>query len=89
MERREVIFRGEVQGVGFRYTTQSIAKGYQVMGYVRNESNGSVRLVAEGSAQELSAFVAEIEAAMLGKIDDRSVSKSPATGEFGGFEVRR
>ena len=33
---KQVIFRGRVQGVGFRYTARRIAARYDVTGFVRN-----------------------------------------------------
>jgi len=45
MIRHRIHFFGNVQGVGFRYTTCSVARGFDVTGFVRNCSNGSVELV--------------------------------------------
>ena len=49
-------FEGHVQGVGFRYQTVSVAKGYEVSGSVRNLVDGRVHLVAEGEEAEVRAF---------------------------------
>lgn len=54
-------FEGRVQGVGFRYQTVSIAKGYEVTGSVRNLTDGRVHLVAEGDESEVRAFQEAIE----------------------------
>ena len=45
--RQRVIFRGRVQGVGFRATTASIARRHPVVGYVKNMPDGAVELIAE------------------------------------------
>jgi len=50
MCRVEVRFFGEVQGVGFRHTTRSIALKLDLKGYVRNEKDGSVLAEFEGSS---------------------------------------
>jgi len=47
-ERRRLYYSGHVQGVGFRYTCQSLARGFDVAGYVRNLPCGRVELVVEG-----------------------------------------
>ena len=47
--RRRVCFNGDVQGVGFRYTTCQIAKDYTVGGYVKNLLDGRVEIVAEAA----------------------------------------
>src|SRR5437763_109591 len=45
-----VHYTGNVQGVGFRATAEMIAKDYPVVGWVKNLSDGRVRLSAEGPA---------------------------------------
>jgi acylphosphatase len=53
-------FEGHVQGVGFRYQTVQVAKGFEVTGTVRNLSDGRVHLYAEGEEKEARAFQAEV-----------------------------
>ena len=62
--RRTVLFAGHVQGVGFRYTVERIARRFRVTGYVRNLRDGRVEVVAEGASEELGRFVAQIEEAI-------------------------
>jgi acylphosphatase len=87
-QRRTVQYSGRVQGVGFRYTTQSIAHRYAVSGYVRNEPDGRVELVAEGQPHELDAFLGEVRERFVVNIRDERVDVQPATGEFTGFNIR-
>ena len=87
-ERREAYFGGQVQGVGFRYTTREIAVGFAVQGYVQNLRDGRVLLVAEGDAVELDAFVSAVRERMEEYIDEVQVIVRPATGEFARFEIR-
>lgn len=49
-------FEGHVQGVGFRYQTMSVAKGFEVSGTVQNLTDGRVHLCAEGEESEVQAF---------------------------------
>ena len=49
-------FEGHVQGVGFRYQTMSVAKGFEVSGTVRNLPDGRVLLCSEGDESEVKAF---------------------------------
>jgi acylphosphatase len=86
--RWRVVFRGHVQGVGFRYTAQHVARQYDVTGYVRNRPDGAVELVAEGDPQEVERFVRGLEEEMGSYIRDRQVVTEPATGEFEDFGVR-
>ncbi len=38
----KVIFEGRVQGIGFRLKIFNIAKGYDVLGYVKNQDDRTV-----------------------------------------------
>ncbi|HEX2474164.1 MAG TPA: acylphosphatase [Lacipirellulaceae bacterium] len=87
-QRRTVVYSGRVQGVGFRYTTQSIAHRYTVSGYVRNQPDSRVELVAEGEPHELDAFLGEVRERFFGHIRDERADVQPATGEFAGFYIR-
>ena len=62
MVRYEVIFKGRVQGVGFRYTAQDYAQGLGLLGWVRNLADGSVQLVAEGEEEVVLDLIKKIEA---------------------------
>ncbi|HUT36335.1 MAG TPA: acylphosphatase [Planctomycetota bacterium] len=86
--RGRVAFHGHVQGVGFRYTTRHLAASYAVSGYVRNEPDGSVELVAEGEREEVAAFVNAVSEEMAPYIRRRELHWEAATGEFAGFGVR-
>jgi acylphosphatase len=84
---KRVLFSGDVQGVGFRFTAQRIARGYDVAGYVRNLPDGTVELVAEGEAGEVGRFLDAVSARMAGYIQDRTVHDEPPGG-FADFVIR-
>ena len=86
--RWTVYFSGHVQGVGFRYTTQRAARGFEVTGYVRNLPDGRVELVAEGQNGEIERFIQAVETQMGGHVHERKAATSPVTGKFEGFQVR-
>jgi len=84
----QVFYSGRVQGVGFRYTVKSVARGFEVVGWVRNLADGRVELVAEGSREELEAFREGIrESGLSHFIQKESVSWVEAKNEFRGFEI--
>lgn len=87
-KRYTVYFAGGVQGVGFRYNTASIARRYEVAGYVRNCPDGRVELVAEGSPRELDDFLREVRDRFFNHIRDERCDVADATGEFAGFDIR-
>ena len=87
-EQREVVYRGMVQGVGFRYTARRIASRFPVTGYIQNLANGQVRMVVEGSRVTLDRFLAAVHAEMGHFIEDAAPTIRPATGDFRQFDVR-
>lgn len=89
MKRVTVRFEGNVQGVGFRWTAARAARDAGVAGWVRNESDGSVQLVAEGGEAQIEALLESIRAAMAGNIHRERLDWSEARGEFNSFEIRR
>jgi acylphosphatase len=88
-ERREIFYWGHVQGVGFRYTTRSIAASLPVVGWVRNLPDGRVQLVAEGSTEAIDELLQRLDAEMDRYIQGKDVTVGRATGEFSSFEVAR
>ncbi|MFN0195872.1 MAG: acylphosphatase [Planctomycetaceae bacterium] len=87
--RVECRFQGRVQGVGFRYTTASIARRYAVAGYVMNCADGSVELVVEGERTEVTRFIDDVQKTFSKNIHDCRQSESAACGEFADFRIRR
>ena len=84
----QIIYSGRVQGVGFRYTVNTAATGYDVTGTVKNLPDGTVELLAEGSKDELEAFRQGIRDAGLDHfIEKENIRWSDATQEFRGFEI--
>lgn len=53
MTAKQIIFTGRVQGVGFRYTAHSIARGCGLSGFVRNLADGDVEMLAQGQAEDI------------------------------------
>jgi acylphosphatase len=87
MERRRIFYRGRVQGVGFRYTASSIARGFPVTGWVRNLADGRVELLIEGAITDLQAVLQNIADRMGTCIQHAEIFAEAATGEFTDFKV--
>ena len=88
--RVRILYSGQVQGVGFRYTAKSAAAGFEVIGVVRNLPEGQVELLAEGTREELEGFRQAIrEAGLEHFIRNEDVCWSEAQGGFRGFEIVR
>lgn len=89
LTRRTILYRGRVQGVGFRATTVDAARGLAVTGYVRNLADGRVELVAEGKTDALDELERRVKAALGANIHGADRTDSPATGEYQTFTIRR
>lgn len=87
---RRFLIRGGVQGVGYRFFAQRAAAKHQVVGYVRNESDGSVEVLAEGPASDMEAFKNELAAgpqwATVEQLEEIDLDPS---GTYTSFRVER
>ena len=84
----KALFSGMVQGVGFRFTAERIARRFEVMGYVRNLPNGKVELVAEGGEPVLKDFLKAVcESPVAAYIRDIETQWSEPEGKFTRFSI--
>jgi acylphosphatase len=89
-QRMQIFYSGRVQGVGFRYTTKKLARGYELTGTVRNLPDGRVELVAEGAREELEAFRTGVQESELGNfIRNEEIHWGEVKNEYRGFEIVR
>lgn len=84
-----VVVEGRVQGVGFRYFVVDQASRLGVTGWVRNRWDGSVEVTAEGELSKLNKLLAALYQGPRGSyVSGVNVQWHPASGDFGGFQVR-
>jgi len=80
---------GTVQGVGFRAFVLREANGLHLTGYVKNEYDGSVSVVAEGPREQLEELLARLRRGpRAASVRDVSPGWSEPSREFGDFGVR-
>ena len=73
--RYRFIFRGRVQGVGFRWFAARTARQHGFTGYFRNLDDGSVQCEVQGSDQEIAAFLERVRQGNgYASVDDMSVA---------------
>ena len=88
MQRQlKALFSGTVQGVGFRFTAEWLARHFAVTGYVRNLSNGKVELVAEGEETTVKDFLKAVEDAMKNYIRNKKIFWSEPEGQYSDFGI--
>ena len=86
--RVNVHYSGRVQGVGFRYIVKSLVPGYEVLGTVKNLSDGRVEMVAEGRQVELEDFLQAIrDSGLRRNIQDEELVWGEAEDKFRGFNI--
>lgn len=61
--RWHLLFHGSVQQVGFRYTAMYFAKDLYITGWVRNNSDGTVEMEAQGKLSALRKLVIRLKSA--------------------------
>lgn len=87
--RLSLRIRGRVQGVGYRAATRKQARALGLRGWVRNEQDGSVTVVAEGPREALVALRRFCdEGPPFARVDQVEAIWGDATGEFPGFDLR-
>lgn len=87
-ERVHVLYEGRVQGVGFRYSTKMVARGFEVSGWVRNLADGRVEMAAEGARQEIDDFLEAIRESHLGGLIHHEEATWGAAEGLKGFVIR-
>jgi acylphosphatase len=84
---RRVVVHGFVQGVGFRYSAQEMARVRGVSGWVRNRGDGAVEAVFEGERDNVEAMVRWCERGPRGAdVSEVEVFVQPAAG-LARFEI--
>ena len=87
-ERIEAVVHGRVHGVGFRMFALREAMALELDGFVANESNGTVRVVAEGRRAALDALLERLEdGPAAGYVERVTTRWEPARGMRAGFRI--
>jgi acylphosphatase len=90
MTARQVFYEGYVQGVGFRFTVKQIARGYDVVGWVRNLEDGRVELQCGGDRAEVEGFLKAVaESELKSHIKSATALPIPPLTGMRGFEIAR
>ena len=85
---RRFIVRGRVQRVGFRMFVEDAARREGMRGYVRNQHDGSVEIVAEGDADALLRFETAVRRGPTGAhVEDVDTTELAPSGRYYNFSV--
>jgi acylphosphatase len=82
IEAKRYVVRGRVQGVGFRWFVEREAHMLGIAGWVRNNHDGSVEVLAQGTRDQLSGLHGRLrEGPRAARVDAVEVSEAtPAQG---------
>ena len=85
---KHIIFVGQVQGVGFRFTAFHMANRYQLTGMVRNLPDGAVEMLAQGSSEEdIENCIRDIEESFAGYIRETRVEETQPNPQYKEFKI--
>jgi acylphosphatase len=87
MIAKHIIFSGNVQGVGFRFTANRMAGRHQLTGYVRNLSDGTVEMLAQGKAEDIDDCIKDIKGSLRGYVRDVEIEKVPPNPKYTDFTI--
>jgi acylphosphatase len=86
VQARRYIVRGRVQGVGFRWFIEREAHILGIAGWVRNNADGSVEVLAQGSRDQLSGLRSRLRegprAARVDAVEESEVRAAPDITSF-------
>ena len=86
---RRFVVRGRVQGVGFRWFVEREAHILQVAGWVRNNADGTVEVLAQGTRDQLAGLRSRLqEGPRAARVDDVQVSEAETIPGLTSFQVR-
>ena len=84
--RLHAIVEGHVQGVGYRMFVVEEARRLDINGWVRNRSDGTVEVTAEGLREDLEQLVWTLrEGPHMGTVERVETTYSASIGEFKQF----
>ena len=80
--RAHLVLTGRVQGVGFRWSTDLMARGCNVVGWVRNRRDGRVEVVFEGELAQVERAIEWCRRGPPGaQVDEVEIAWEAPTGE--------
>lgn len=88
MKHLNIIIKGRVQRVGFRFRTMEAAYKYGVSGIVMNQDDNSVYIEAEGEEEALEKFLAWCHRGPLGAKVEQVDPHEGDLKNYSSFEIK-
>ncbi len=88
IQARRFMVRGRVQGVGFRWFVEREAHMLGIAGWVRNNHDGSVEVLAQGTRDQLLGLHSRLrEGPRAARVDSIDVSDATAVNGMSSFRI--
>ncbi len=84
----DIIVKGRVQGVGYRYYATKIAAELGIKGFVKNMPDGSVYIEAEGNHENLIKFLNKCRKGPSWAYVEKLTYHEAPLSNFHGFSVK-
>jgi acylphosphatase len=86
---RRFLVRGRVQGVGFRWFVEREAHILKIAGWVRNNPDSTVEVLAQGTTEQLAGLHSRLrEGPRAARVDEVEVTEADAILGLTSFQVR-
>jgi acylphosphatase len=82
-----IVFRGKVQGVGFRWAARVVAARLGLRGYVRNVGNDAVEAVVVGDESRVEEFIEKLKSLETAKVESVEAEEVELAEEPKTFKV--
>jgi len=88
MKKVNIKIYGRVQGVFFRHNTKKVADKLSVRGWIRNQLDGSVEIIAEGDDKSVDGLINWCRKGPIGaKVENIEVKEVKYKKEFDSFSI--
>jgi acylphosphatase len=87
MVAMHIIFKGRVQGVGFRFTAHRMAHRHQLIGFVRNLPDGTVEMLAQGPARDIDDCMRDIKDYFGDYLRKAEIQEVPPDPKYNDFKI--
>jgi acylphosphatase len=84
---KHIIFTGQVQGVGFRFTAFNMANRHQLTGFVRNLPDGTVEMLIQGTSGAIDDCIRDIKEYFSSYIRETKIKEIPSNSQYKDFEI--
>lgn len=90
MKMYKLTIQGDVQAVGFRYEAKQIAESLGIVGFVRNESDGTVYIEAQGIDTNIKKFIQWCKnGPAAARVKNVEIFQSNSDQTYTSFTIRR